>query len=525
MDELVAGIRRVTLPLPTRPGHVRAYLLPGEEGWTLVDTGVGLPDAKETWTLELAQAGGRVATVFVTHFHPDHVGAAADLHELTGAPVVQGSLDYAQCELVWGNPAWSERLVDWFRLQGAPEDVTDELVGQGSVYRPFIRYQRDPVLVEAGEHVDGWELIAAPGHADGQLCLLRNGILVAADHLLGRITPTVGLWPASRADPLGDYLPALAPSTARSSSIPRSRSRGTAIPSTIRRAVRASSSSTTAIASTLRPTRSTLSHGPATSSPSCSSDRSCPRRDVASPSPRRCRISNASSGRAQRAAPRTTGRLPILRPDRWATTTRLVPAPPRGRSRSRRESASSSGAARTRERVGDDRIPGHRHRALARLRERGVRGGRVLAHHGAPCAPRGASRSRQPGREDRTEPHGRAGTVHRTHPARHHGVRHPHRRRRRAAADRLLRAAAVGRDRLRDRVRDPHVSLGHPRRAGPQGRRPAAGRAHRDRPVRPARRARSHRAPDRVAAPGLREPRSAPAPCDAGPGGDDRVHP
>ncbi len=209
MDELGDGIRRVTLPLPTRPGHVHAYLLPGEDGWTLVDTGVGLPDAKETWAAELEQAGGRVATVFVTHFHPDHVGAAADLHELTGAPVVQGTLDYAQCELVWGNPAWSERIVDWFRLHGAPDGVTAELVGQSSVYRPFIRYQRDPILVEAGEHVDGWELIAAPGHADGQLCLLRDGVLIAADHLLGRITPTVGLWPASRPDPLGDYLAAL----------------------------------------------------------------------------------------------------------------------------------------------------------------------------------------------------------------------------------------------------------------------------------------------------------------------------
>ena len=209
MDELGDGIRRVTLTLPTRPGHVHAYLLPGDDGWTLVDTGVGLPDAKETWAAELSQAGGRVATVFVTHFHPDHVGAAADLHELTGAPVVQGTLDYAQCELVWGNPAWSERLIDWFELHGAPDDVTEELVGQSSVYRPFIRYQRDPILVEAGEHVDGWELIAAPGHADGQLCLVRDGVLVAADHLLGRITPTVGLWPASRPDPLGDYLAAL----------------------------------------------------------------------------------------------------------------------------------------------------------------------------------------------------------------------------------------------------------------------------------------------------------------------------
>jgi len=210
MVELDGGIRQVTLPLPTRPGHVHAYLLPGNDGWTLVDTGIGLPDAKESWREELERAGGRVASVFVTHFHPDHVGAAADLHELTGAPVYQGTLDYAQCELVWGNPAWSERLVEWFELHGAPDDVTAELVGQSSLYRPFIRYQKDPVLVEAGERVDGWELVAAPGHADGQLCLLKDGVLVAADHLLARITPTVGLWPASRADPLGDYLAALA---------------------------------------------------------------------------------------------------------------------------------------------------------------------------------------------------------------------------------------------------------------------------------------------------------------------------
>ncbi len=207
VNELPFGIRRITTPLPTRPGHVHSYLLPGEDGWTLVDTGIGLPDAQEVWRAALE--GAEVVRIFVTHFHPDHVGAAADVAELTGAPVYQGALDYAQCELVWGNPEWPHRIADWFRTHGVPAEITEELIRSGDVYRPFIRYQPDPELVEAGEGVDGWALVAAPGHADGQLCLLKEDMLVSADHLLGRISPTVGLWPESRPDPLGDFLGAL----------------------------------------------------------------------------------------------------------------------------------------------------------------------------------------------------------------------------------------------------------------------------------------------------------------------------
>ncbi len=209
MDELAGGIRRVTLPLPTRPGHVHSYLLPGDDGWIVVDTGLGLPDARERWEAELDGLPGRVARIVVTHFHPDHVGAGQDLTELTGAPVAQGRLDYEQCALVWGGDDWADVLVDWFHLHGVPDEVTSELVQQGALYRPFIRFQPDPELLEPGDLVDGWEAVAAPGHADGQLMLHRDGTLVAADHLLDRISPTVGLWPRSRPDPLGDYLGAL----------------------------------------------------------------------------------------------------------------------------------------------------------------------------------------------------------------------------------------------------------------------------------------------------------------------------
>lgn len=209
MDDLGGGIRRVTLPLPTRPGHVHSYLLPGEDGWTMVDTGLWLPDAKERWAAELEELPGPVATIFITHFHPDHIGGTRDVVELTGARVVEGRLDYAQCELVWDNDGWPAVLVDWFRRHGVPDGVTEELIEQGSSWRHFIRYQPDPELLDPGDHVDGWRAVASPGHADGQLTLLRDDVLVAADHLLGRITPTVGLWPRSRPDPLGDYLAAL----------------------------------------------------------------------------------------------------------------------------------------------------------------------------------------------------------------------------------------------------------------------------------------------------------------------------
>ena len=200
MDELDAGIRRVTLPLPTRPGHVHAYLLPGDDGWTIVDTGLGLPDAKDRWASQLAELPGPVTQIVVTHFHPDHVGAAADLVELTGAPVAQGRVDYEQCRLVWDGSDWADVLVDWFRRHGVPDEVMRELIEQGALWRPFIRFQRDPQLLDPGDHVDGWRAVAAPGHADGQLMLVRDDVLVAADHVLDPISPTVGLWPRSRPD-------------------------------------------------------------------------------------------------------------------------------------------------------------------------------------------------------------------------------------------------------------------------------------------------------------------------------------
>ena len=205
--ELEPGVLRLTLPLPTGPRHVHCYLLRGDDGWTLVDTGLGLMQG--SWDEILALLDGPVVRIFITHMHPDHVGGAEAAASATGAPVIQGRLDYAQCERVWGSDDWPERIADWFLVNGVPPDVAEELIESGHVFADFVRFAWNPTLVERGDEIDGWEVLATPGHADGHLCLHRDGVLVAGDTLLAPITPAVGLYPESRPDPLGDYLDSL----------------------------------------------------------------------------------------------------------------------------------------------------------------------------------------------------------------------------------------------------------------------------------------------------------------------------
>ena len=203
------GIVRLTYPMPMKPGHVHGYLVPVEDGYLLVDTGLGLPGLPDEWAALLPQLDRPVTSVLVTHFHPDHVGGTADAAEVTGAPVLQGAIDHYQCEKVWGSDDWVPQLAAWFERQGVPAEEAAELLEVGSVYRQYVHFVPEARLLREGDEVDGWAVSEFPGHADGHICLLKDGILIAGDHLLPRITPAVGLYPDSRPDPLGDFLASL----------------------------------------------------------------------------------------------------------------------------------------------------------------------------------------------------------------------------------------------------------------------------------------------------------------------------
>jgi glyoxylase-like metal-dependent hydrolase (beta-lactamase superfamily II) len=203
------GIERATLTLPFPPGHVHVYLLRGAGGWTAVDTGLGLPEAGAQWRAILEALDAPVRRIVITHFHPDHVGAAAEAEALTGASVHQGALDYAQCEQVWGSDDWPLRIANWMERHGTPSDVSRDVLQQGRLASLFIHHAVNPEPLRDGDALDGWRVLELPGHADGHLGFERNGVLIAGDHLLPDITPTVGRYADGTPDPLGAYLASL----------------------------------------------------------------------------------------------------------------------------------------------------------------------------------------------------------------------------------------------------------------------------------------------------------------------------
>jgi glyoxylase-like metal-dependent hydrolase (beta-lactamase superfamily II) len=209
MLDVEKGVRRITFALPFGIDHVHCYLVRSSNGgWILVDTGLGSTDPEAQWRPVLDLLDAPIEQIVVTHMHPDHVGGARDIQELTGAPVLQGREDYVQCVAAWGQRD-PERFVAYWSSHGMPGLTIDGIARESQRLMESVHWVEGPELLDAGDEIDGWRVEVLRGHADGHIVLLRDGVMIAGDTILGGITPAIGLYPNSRPDPLGDYLQTL----------------------------------------------------------------------------------------------------------------------------------------------------------------------------------------------------------------------------------------------------------------------------------------------------------------------------
>jgi glyoxylase-like metal-dependent hydrolase (beta-lactamase superfamily II) len=214
--EEAPGIYRIALPLPG--DHLKAvnvYAVADGEQVVMIDGGWALANAEELLTESLAQIGYSLSDVrefLVTHVHRDHYTQAIVVRREFGARVGLGigekpTLDSLQ------SPDRSPLMgqVEHLYVLGAP-DLAETISGFVRNARPdFDQWESPDDWLEPGElPLPGGRVLEAvhtPGHTSGHLVFhdLAGGLLVAGDHVLPTITPSIGLEPALSPNPLGDF--------------------------------------------------------------------------------------------------------------------------------------------------------------------------------------------------------------------------------------------------------------------------------------------------------------------------------
>jgi glyoxylase-like metal-dependent hydrolase (beta-lactamase superfamily II) len=215
---VVEGVHRIPLALPDDGLRaVNTYVLDDPGGPVLIDPGQAIELAREQLRAALDVLGYRFEDVqrsLVTHIHRDHYTQAVTLRREFGTRVGLG-LGERESLLSVSTPGVHRLHAQLLMLREAGaadlvrlnEDTEDGLRGD-------LWEEPDDWFVPSS-HLEvqarRLEVIETPGHTHGHI-VFRDagaGLLFAGDHVLPRITPSIGFEPVVPRLPLGDYLTSL----------------------------------------------------------------------------------------------------------------------------------------------------------------------------------------------------------------------------------------------------------------------------------------------------------------------------
>src|SRR5579875_3588692 len=182
--EVVPNVWKITVPIPFPLRFVNMHALVGKDGWAIVDTGMGNPDARIAFAAGLQRAGLDIhdlRAIVLTHHHPDHVGLSGELFEQSGAQVYMHPIDAEAIQILWNNslPQRFGRVSQFFLQHGLPPTQLRYTHVEPQQARTIINVPPPEAVtpVEDGEMLElvgeVYRVIWVPGHSDGQIVFCR----------------------------------------------------------------------------------------------------------------------------------------------------------------------------------------------------------------------------------------------------------------------------------------------------------------------------------------------------------------
>lgn len=213
------GWLQVKVPVPFSLKWVNSYLIPEEQGYTLIDPGLRTDEAIQVWDKVLQHHNLKwrnVTRIILTHQHPDHYGLAGYVQERSGAPVFISRRAHDYAIRLWGEKSeFGEQLQALYAKHGMPIQHREAIAQNLETFVEMVSPQPEVTYIEAGDQIIiggmSWVLIDAPGHANGQLCFYQKERkwMVCGDQVMPHITPNVSIVPGEDGDPLEAFLGSL----------------------------------------------------------------------------------------------------------------------------------------------------------------------------------------------------------------------------------------------------------------------------------------------------------------------------
>jgi glyoxylase-like metal-dependent hydrolase (beta-lactamase superfamily II) len=209
------------MPLPFALDHINLWLLEGDTGWTLIDTGLGNDATRGHWQQVFSSAlkDKPVEQIVVTHFHPDHVGCAAWLSNEWGVPVSMPQSEFLTAHAIAAqHGAFSvEAMIALFARHGLSPEHQAAFRARGNAYAkgaPELPHTHQRILPNDTLKLGAkrWRVLTGYGHSPEHASLYCDeaNLLISGDMLLPRISTNVSVSPACpQANPLKWYLDSL----------------------------------------------------------------------------------------------------------------------------------------------------------------------------------------------------------------------------------------------------------------------------------------------------------------------------